>query len=262
MTNAYSIRIATMPLLTGCLLLAACSEEPEPAPGDHEPPPADIVEAIEDLQGRMGQLEVDVPNLADRTTIVESRTVPTGAIMPFAANAIPEGWVLCDGAALNRVEHADLFAVIGTSFGADENMFNVPDLRGEFVRGWDAGRGVDPDRVLGSPQLEQLRTHTHEDSGHSHQDLGHAHSYGDLHIPWPALPVFTALPWHREIVKALCAYDLIGFQTDEDLECFQDYIRREVGGDLCLSWRRGKFTFVAVGPRGDRGWRALLGAPE
>ncbi|HIP79567.1 MAG TPA: alpha,alpha-trehalose-phosphate synthase (UDP-forming) [Kiloniellaceae bacterium] len=53
-----------------------------------------------------------------------------------------------------------------------------------------------------------------------------------LHIPWPALPVFTALPWHREIVKALCAYDLIGFQTDEDLECFQDYIRREVGGEV------------------------------
>ena len=53
-----------------------------------------------------------------------------------------------------------------------------------------------------------------------------------LHIPWPALPVFTALPWHREIVKALCAYDLIGFQTEEDLECFQDYIRREVGGEI------------------------------
>lgn len=51
-----------------------------------------------------------------------------------------------------------------------------------------------------------------------------------LHIPWPAVPVFTALPMHREIVKALCAYDLLGFQTDEDLLSFQDYIRREADG--------------------------------
>ncbi|WP_299626816.1 alpha,alpha-trehalose-phosphate synthase (UDP-forming) [Pelagibius sp.] len=53
-----------------------------------------------------------------------------------------------------------------------------------------------------------------------------------LHIPWPALQVFTALPMHRDIVKALCAFDLIGFQTKEDLSCFQDYIRREAGGEV------------------------------
>src|SRR3546814_17494111 len=37
---------------------------------------------------------------------------------------------------------------------------------------------------------------------------------------------------HRQVVKALCAYDLLGFQTEDDLLCFQDYIRREAGGEV------------------------------
>lgn len=53
-----------------------------------------------------------------------------------------------------------------------------------------------------------------------------------LHIPWPALEVLLALPMHRQIVKALCAYDLLGFQTEDHLHCFYDYIRREAGGEV------------------------------
>ncbi|MEQ8356711.1 MAG: alpha,alpha-trehalose-phosphate synthase (UDP-forming) [Kiloniellaceae bacterium] len=53
-----------------------------------------------------------------------------------------------------------------------------------------------------------------------------------LHIPWPSLEVLLALPMHREIVRALCAYDLLGFQTEDHLHCFQDYIRREAGGQV------------------------------
>ena len=51
-----------------------------------------------------------------------------------------------------------------------------------------------------------------------------------LHIPWPALEVFLALPNHRDIVKQMCAYDMLGFQTKRDLANFQHYIRVEVGG--------------------------------
>lgn len=53
-----------------------------------------------------------------------------------------------------------------------------------------------------------------------------------LHIPWPALEVLLALPMHSEIVKALCAYDVLGFQTTDHLHCFQDYIVREAGGEV------------------------------
>jgi trehalose 6-phosphate synthase len=53
-----------------------------------------------------------------------------------------------------------------------------------------------------------------------------------LHIPWPALEVFLALPNHREIVHALCAYDLVGFQTDNDVRGFVNYIKLEAGGEV------------------------------
>jgi len=51
-----------------------------------------------------------------------------------------------------------------------------------------------------------------------------------LHIPWPPLQLLLALPNHAEIVKALCAYDVVGFQTDTDLEAFLGYILEEAGG--------------------------------
>jgi len=53
-----------------------------------------------------------------------------------------------------------------------------------------------------------------------------------LHIPFPAMEVLTALPHHRDLVKALCAYDVVGFQTGRDLHAFHDYIVHEVGGEL------------------------------
>lgn len=53
-----------------------------------------------------------------------------------------------------------------------------------------------------------------------------------LHIPFPALEVLTTLPTHRDLVKALCAYDVIGFQTHNDLRAFQDYIICEAQGEI------------------------------
>ncbi len=51
-----------------------------------------------------------------------------------------------------------------------------------------------------------------------------------LHTPFPALEILTALPFHGELMEQLCAYDLIGFQTDNDQRAFVDYIRHEAGG--------------------------------
>jgi len=53
-----------------------------------------------------------------------------------------------------------------------------------------------------------------------------------LHIPFPALEVLTTLPTHRDLVKALCAYGVIGFQTHNDLRAFQDYIVCEAQGEI------------------------------
>lgn len=86
---------------------------------------------------------------------------PVGSIVYFAANTAPVGWFACNGASLNRTIYPDLFNVIGYTFGGGGNLFNLPDLRGEFLRGWDAGRGIDSGRVFGSAQADIIKSHTH-----------------------------------------------------------------------------------------------------
>lgn len=83
-----------------------------------------------------------------------SLVVPAGAVCSFAGSSAPDGWLVCDGAAVSRTTYAALFEQIGTVFGAGDGVatFNLPDLRGEFVRGLDSGRGVDAARVLGTAQ--------------------------------------------------------------------------------------------------------------
>ncbi len=53
-----------------------------------------------------------------------------------------------------------------------------------------------------------------------------------LHVPWPAVEVLLALPNHEELVRSLCAYDLVGFQTGRDLQAFVDYITIEANGKI------------------------------
>ncbi len=76
-------------------------------------------------------------------------SVPIGAEMVWPTETVPTGWLEENGASLLRTgTYAALFAVIGTVYGtADGSHFNLPDARGRFVRGWDHGAGVDPDRA-------------------------------------------------------------------------------------------------------------------
>lgn len=83
-------------------------------------------------------------------------TSPTypGEVSTFAMESAPDGWLKANGAAVSRTVYEKLFTAIGTRFGVGNGTttFNLPDLRGEFVRGFDDGRGVDTGRVLGSTQ--------------------------------------------------------------------------------------------------------------
>lgn len=90
-----------------------------------------------------------------------------GDILMVGGQTLPARRLWCDGAAYSRTTYADLFARIGTRYGAGNGSttFNVPDFRGEFPRGWDNGRGIDPGRVLGSWQAQELQSHTHQAAG-------------------------------------------------------------------------------------------------
>ena len=103
-----------------------------------------------------------------------------GAVAYCAAANAPVGWLKCNGAAVSRATYARLFNAIGTRFGAgDGSTFNLPDLRGEFIRSWDDGRTLDNGRALGTVQGGQNLSHAHglSDPGHAHgvADPGHAH---------------------------------------------------------------------------------------
>jgi hypothetical protein len=105
--------------------------------------------------------------------------MPVGTILPYAGATPPEGWLLCDGSALNRndPQYAELFAAIGTAWGApDVNTFNVPDLRGMFLRGVAGDATTDPDKAtrvaskaggnignaVGSMQTDEFKKHNHD----------------------------------------------------------------------------------------------------
>jgi microcystin-dependent protein len=98
------------------------------------------------------------------TMVVRDKTVPVGTVQAFAGTVIPDGYLLCNGAFVSRNAYPDLYDVIATTYsygGAPVGQFQLPDLRGEFIRGFDASRGVDPSRVFGSTQDDALKAHTH-----------------------------------------------------------------------------------------------------
>lgn len=81
----------------------------------------------------------------------------------FARSTPPAGWLVANGAAISRTAYAELFAAIGITYGEGDGFtsFNLPDLRGEFVRGWDNGRGIDAGRSFGSAQADDIKAHSH-----------------------------------------------------------------------------------------------------
>jgi microcystin-dependent protein len=104
---------------------------------------------------------------------------PAGVIMAFAGAAAPTGFLTCNGSAVSRTTYATLFAAIGTTWGSGDGSttFNVPDLRGAFLRG-SGTSALDPSspRSVGSFQAEAYASHTHSNSL---SDPGHQHSvYG------------------------------------------------------------------------------------
>jgi microcystin-dependent protein len=117
--------------------------------------------------------------------------VPSGAVIAYAGptTTIPSGWLICDGSAVSRTTYANLFAAVGTAWGNGNGSttFNVPDMRGMFLRGVDSrttGQN-DPDNTartaqttggnsganVGSVQQDQFESH-HHPSNSSNASLG------------------------------------------------------------------------------------------
>lgn len=134
----------------------------------------DALEYIAALEKRISNLERYGQSGGDAPVVAE---VETGMILPFGGSSAPTGYLLCDGASYLRADYADLFAIIGTSFGAaDSTHFNVPDLKDAFLRGTgtstiftdntkgtrSASKTGGATSGIGSKQEDQLQGHKHE----------------------------------------------------------------------------------------------------
>ena len=96
--------------------------------------------------------------------------------MPFAGGVAPAGWLKANGVAVSRSTYSDLFGVIGTTYGVGDGSttFGLPDLRAEFIRGWDDGRGADSGRAIGSWQGGQNQWHQHPGTTSTSGEHSHA----------------------------------------------------------------------------------------
>jgi microcystin-dependent protein len=116
---------------------------------------------------------------------------PVGTILIFAGDLgnVPAGWLPCDGEPISKATYSQLYTAIGDAWGTpNSTSFNVPDLRGMFLRGVDAGANVDPEAgartaangngntgdLVGTIQSNEVQGH-----GHDITDPEHNHTNGD-----------------------------------------------------------------------------------
>lgn len=104
----------------------------------------EIIDVSNDLSGK-------VSNLLSRS----NDGIGLIHICPF--EAIPANHLECNGQIYNKADYPQLAAKLGNMYGGDANTFGVPDYRGEFIRGLDHGKGLDPGRVIGSIQGDAIR---------------------------------------------------------------------------------------------------------
>ena len=96
----------------------------------------------------------DVAGLLTYLGLGEGSALPIGVPVPWPSATPPTGWLKCNGAAFSAEEYPELAKAYPTN--------KLPDLRGEFIRGWDDGRGVDAGRALLSLQDDSFEAHRHE----------------------------------------------------------------------------------------------------
>ena len=116
----------------------------------------------------------------DGSALTGVTAVPAGAVVAWTTGSAPTGWLICDGSAVSRSTYSGLFGVISDDYGAGDgsSTFNLPDYRGEFLRGVDGGRAVDPDRASRTDRGDST-TGDNVGTNQGHEFFSHNHSLGD-----------------------------------------------------------------------------------
>lgn len=126
-------------------------------------------------------------SVADDNAVGGYPLIPVGALMPYAGATAPDGWLLCNGQTPSRTTYANLFAVLGTTYGAgDGSTFGLPDPMGRAIIGVGSGSGLTARALAAKSGAEtvaiasgNLPTHTHTLSAHTHALGSHTHTLSD-----------------------------------------------------------------------------------
>jgi microcystin-dependent protein len=103
------------------------------------------------------QQEINALSASLNAALNNFTAIPAGTIMHHGGSSAPSGFLICDGSTVLTTSYPDLFAAIGYTYGGGGTEFALPNLLGEFIRGWDRGRGIDSGRNLGSVQSDNVR---------------------------------------------------------------------------------------------------------
>lgn len=142
--------------------------------------PLQLVNLLNSVIKRLGEDGAGTFDTVSQFPVTADATAaaPPGAIMFFPFSTAPTGWIKANGALISRATYAALFAAANAdglvseatwtatstgrfSVGDGSTTFRIPDARGEFVRGFDDGRGVDGGRAYGTFQGDLFKTHVH-----------------------------------------------------------------------------------------------------
>jgi phage-related tail fiber protein len=152
--------------------------------------------------------------------------IQPGALLPFATKTVPSGWLKCNGAPISRQVYAVLFAAIGVTYGAGDGAttFNLPDLRGEYLRGWDDSRGIDSGRAFGSWQGDAMRNITGMVDGYC--DFATASgAFGRGNPSSPMAPSGTGSSYHQ-----------LNFDASRQVPVANEFRTRNVAVQICIKY--------------------------
>jgi hypothetical protein len=181
----------------------------------------------------LGEIQVDTGTV----WVGIGDATPSAVVQAYMGTVAPAGWLLCDGSAVSRTTYAALFGVIGISCGQGDGSttFNIPDLRGQFLRGVDGGVGRDPD--TGARTAMNTGGNTGDNVGSVQADAtgvngllltdpGHQHTLPYVPLPGASSSGGVALPSYLGGVadKALSATTGITLSGDNETRPTNAYV--------------------------------------
>lgn len=178
-----------------CLIANGADEPKEPVEGLYWTKVLTLADIVAEFAN------TDLSNLSQTGL---AKIIPTSTILPFAGSTVPNGWLLCNGAAVSRMVYADLFEVIGTVYGAGDGSttFNLPDMRNRYPIG--AG-----DNALGTKVAEQLPNITGDINFHCAEGAPTGAIYnrtGITSASWEGNPIYRTFALSLDAAKSNAIY--------------------------------------------------------